>query len=170
MANRVEYAVSTTAIKSTTYGVDYAASDVTDLSSQAHDYIEPNIGKTLGGSGSISGIAATVIGYGGTTDGSPDYLPTSSQVGELALSAAHDMLFIKNPGIKTDGTEFTGTIAVTMKTTSGGAYQLAIATLSKGMAIVLPSPANGITFKFTAAGGNIGSGDDDVKVEYALIT
>ena len=56
MANRVDYAVSTTAIKSTTYGVDYSASDVTDLTSQAHDYIEPNIGKTLGGSGSIQGL------------------------------------------------------------------------------------------------------------------
>ena len=164
MANRIEFAVSATAVKSTTYGVDYAASDVTDLSSQSHDYIEPNIGKTLGGSGSISGIAATVVGYGNATDGVADYLTTSSQVAELALSAAMDLVFIKHPGLKSDGTEFTGTIAVTMKTTSGGAYQLAICTLAKGNAIVLPTPANGITFKFTA------SGSDEVKIEYATIT
>ena len=170
MANRVDYAVSTTAIKSTTYGVDYSANDVTDLTSQAHDYIEPNIGKTLGGSGSISGIAATVIGYGNATNGSPDYLTTTSGSGTLATSAAHDMMFVKNPGLKADGTEFTGNITIKMTLTSGGADQGEFCSLGKGMAIVLPSVPTGKTFTFTATGGNIGSGDDDVKVEYALIT
>ena len=164
MANRIDFAVSATPVKSTTYGVDYSASDVTDLTSQPHDYIHPEVGKTLGGDGTISSIGATVVGYGNATDGKPDYLTTSSQNVELAISSQQDLLFIKNPGLKSDDTEFTGTIAVTMKTTSNGAYQLAIATLSKGMAIVLPTPANGITFKFTA------SGSDEVKVEYMMIT
>ena len=78
MANRVEYAVSVTPVKSTTFGVDYAAGDVTDLTGQAHDYIHPEVAKTLGGSGTISGIAATVSGYGNATDGEPDYLNTST--------------------------------------------------------------------------------------------
>ena len=161
MANRIEFAVSATPVKSTTYGVDYAASDVTDLSSQAHDYIEPTIGKTLGGSGSISGIAATVAGYSG---GSPSYLTTSSQAITLATSAVQDMIFIKNPGLKSDGTEFTGTITVKMQLTSGGADQGEFCTLGKGMAIVLPTVPTGKTFTFTA------SGSDEVKVEYATIT
>jgi hypothetical protein len=164
MANRIDFAVSATPIKSTTFGVDYAASDVTDLSSQAHDYIEPNIGKTLGGNGSISGIAATVVGYGGTTDGVADYLTTSSQVITLATSAVQDMIFIKNPGLKSDGTEFTGTITVKMQLTSGGADQGEFCTLGKGMAIVLPTVPTGKTFTFTA------SGSDEVKIEYATIT
>ena len=164
MANRVEYAVSVTPVKSTTFGVDYAASDVTDLTGQAHDYIHPEVAKTLGGSGTISSIAATVVGYGSATDGSPDYLTTSSQAVELAISAQQDMIFIKNPGLKSDDSEFTGTIAVTIKNTSGGAYQSAFATLGKGMAIVLPTPSNDVTFKFTA------SGSDEVKIEYMMIT
>jgi hypothetical protein len=173
MANRVEYAVSTTAIKSTTYGLNYASgadqSDEADTT-RSLDYIEPNIGKTLGGSGTISGIAATVIGYGGSTDGDPDYLTTTSGSGTLATSAAHDMMFVKNPGLKADGTEFTGNITIKMAKTSAGADQGEFCSLSKGMAIVLPSVPTGKTFTFTATGGNIGSGDDDVKVEYALIT
>ena len=166
MANRIEFAVSATPIKATTFTVDYLDNtDLTDTSAAAHDYIEPNIGKTLGGNGSISGIAATVVGYGNVTNGTADYLTTSSQVIELALGVAMDLVFIKHPGLKSDGTVFDGTIAVTMKTTaSGGAYQLAICTLAKGNAIILPTPANGITFKFTA------SGSDEVKIEYATIT
>ena len=74
------------------------------------------------------------------------------------------MIFIKNPGLKSDGSEFTGTVAVTVKNTSGGAYQAAFATLGKDMAIVLPTPSNNVTFKFTA------SGSDEVKIEYMMIT
>ena len=170
MANRVEYAVSVTPVKSTTFGVDYAAGDVTDLTGQAHDYIHPEVAKTLGGSGTISGIAATVSGYGNATDGEPDYLNTSGGSGTLATSAAQDMVFIKNPGLKTDGTEFTGKISVKMKLTSGGADLGEFCSLAKGMAFALPDVPTGKTFTFTAVGGNIGSGDDDVKVEFMMIT
>ena len=76
MANRIEFAVSATAVKSTSFGLDYlSGSDFADTADTTHslDYIEPNIGKTLGGSGSISGIAATVVGYGNPTDGVANY-------------------------------------------------------------------------------------------------
>ena len=128
------------------------------------DYIEPNIGKTLGGNGSISGIAATVVGYGNVTNGTADYLTTSSQAATIATTAVQDMIFIKNPGLKSDGTEFTGTITVAMQLTSSGASQGEFCTLGKGMAIVLPTVPTGKTFTLTA------SGSDEVKIEYATIT
>ena len=167
MANRIEFAVSATAVKSTSFGLDYlSGSDFADTADTTHslDYIEPNIGKTLGGSGSISGIAATVVGYGNPTDGVANYLTTSSQAATLPTTAVQDMIFIKNPGLKSDDTEFTGTITVNMQLTSGGADQGEFCTLGKGMAIILPTVPTGKTFTFTA------SGSDEVKVEYATIT
>jgi hypothetical protein len=162
MANRIEFAVSATPIKSTTFEIDYDSDEVADTTAAAHDYIEPNIGKTLGGNGTISGIAATVVGYGNATNGVPDYLVTSSSVITLAITA-QDLLFIKNPGLKSDGTAGTATVAITIKITSSPTDTIGLCTLGVGEAIILPTVPAGTTYTFTASSG-------DCKIEYATIT
>ena len=72
MANRIEYSVNMTPIKEVAFTLDYATNpDVTDVSGLSKSYIEPTIGGSLGGSGSIladfTGVAkAFVNGNAGT--------------------------------------------------------------------------------------------------------
>jgi len=185
MANRIEFAVSATPIKSTTFDVDYTASDVTDVTAAAHDYIEPTIGKTLGGNGSIA--LQTSPGVAGYSSGSPTYVTTTTS-GISLCNTAKDLLFVRNPGLTTTGTASVDTIIIKAKVVSTGTYaavssptvggspvtldggttsltqEFQVCTLAKGEAIILPLVTNEIQY-LAYKGGSV-----ELKVEYATIT
>ena len=99
MANRIEYSVTMTPIKEVTYTVDYdnSNSDVTDVSGLTHTYVEPTIGKSLGGSGSITvnftGVAKAYV---------------NGNAGTLAATSKK-FLIIKHTGKEYDSTSATKT-------------------------------------------------------------
>jgi len=161
MANRVEYAVSATPIR-TIDGVagKYAAQDV----------IEADVNKTLGGDASIA-TAATDVTVVGFTAGTVAYgnCPAS---GKLALGAAlaMDMVFIKNTGKKySDATTLgaaTTNDLILYKETSDNNFE-EICRIPAGGAICLPkTPALASNCTWAVES----SGSDTIAVEYALIT
>jgi len=160
MANRIEYSVNMTPIKEVAFTLDYATNpDVTDVSGLSKSYIEPTIGGSLGGSGSIladfTGVAkAFVNGNAGTL-----------------VATSKKFLIIKHTGkeyLSTSATETTTEDAeVTLKlahteqdTTTVTSYQ--IAKLNTGEAICIPHP----NFTITLAS----AGTADVALQYAWTT
>ncbi len=166
MASRVEYSVSMTPIRTIAASGDYDAQDV----------IANDIGKSLGGSGSVNTGAAdhVTVGYGSATKGAPVYKEAVDDAYTVlgADNTAYNMVFIKNTGKLFSSTTELGAdptsavdVNVWLKVAASPTYKQ-IAALSAGEAIVLP----GFTQK-----ANCGlyvrpaSGTDHYAVEYALI-
>jgi len=166
MASRVEYSVSMTPIRTIAASGDYDAQDV----------IANDIGKSLGGSGSVNTSAAdhTTVGYGTATKGAPVYKEAVDDAYTVlgADNTAYNMVFIKNTGKIFSSTTELGAdptsavdVNVWLKVAASPTYKQ-IAALSAGEAIVLP----GFTQK-----ANCGlyvrpaSGTDHYAVEYALV-
>ena len=160
MANRIEYSVTMTPIKEVTYTVDYdnSNSDVTDVSGLTHTYVEPTIGKSLGGSGSITvnftGVAKAYV---------------NGNAGTLAATSKK-FLIIKHTGKEYDSTSATKTTDEDAEVTLSFAYtdgtpdppaaaSIQIAKLNKGEAICIPHP----NFTITLAS----AGTKTVALEYA---
>lgn len=153
MANRIEFSVNMTPVKSTTYTVDYTSGDVTDLSNQSHDYIEPTIGKSIGGTGTVTtaftGVATNYVnGNAGTIDAGSKKFLVLRHTGKtydsgLGTDDSSVEVTIKYAHTEQDGTTIT---------------DIVIAKLNKDEAIVLPHP--NLTFTFAASA--------DVAVEYAI--
>ena len=158
MANRIEYSVNMTPIKEVTFVIDYdnSNSDVTDVSGLSKSYIEPTIGTSLGGSGSITvnftGVAKAYV---------------NGKTGTLAATSKK-FLILKHTGkeyLSTSATETTTEDAeVTLKlahteqdTTTVTSYQ--IAKLNTGEAICIPHP------NFTITLASVGAAD--VALQYA---
>jgi hypothetical protein len=166
MANRVEYAVSVTPIR-TIAGVSgkYAEQDV----------IEADINKTLGGSDSIP-TNATDISVDGFTAGTVAYGNCAAS-GKLevagTVNAALDMLFIKHTGYQWGGDATTlGTVSTATNNLnvfvehSAGAFTQ-ICSIAPGGAIALPEPpalGSGLSFHVES------SGSESIAVEFAAIT
>ena len=161
MANRIEYAVSATPVR-TIAGVAgrYAAQDV----------IEADINKTLGGSASIT-TGATNITVVGFQTGTVAYgnCPAS---GKLALGGvtAMDMVFIKNT-VKTYSSatalgDTTADLLIVHKETADNTYA-EICRIPPGGAICLP---NTPTLATDCTWAVESSGSTTIAVEYALIT
>jgi len=165
MANRVEYAVSVTPIR-TIAGVagKYAAQDV----------IEGDVNKTLGGSDSVVTGSAdiAVVGF---SEGTVAYgnCPVSGG-SELVIAAndACDVLFIKHTGYQygadaeTLGTASTANIDLIVKLEYSDGNFKEFCRISPGGAIALPKvPALGSGMGF----GLISSGAETIAVEYAVI-
>ena len=168
MANRVEYSVSVTPVR--TIAADagkYAAQDV----------MEADINKSLGGSDSIPTGAAdiTVTGF---TEGAVEYgnCPAS---GKLAVAgtedAALDMLFIKHTGSQWGGDNATlgdastasNNLNVFVEHAAGVFTQ--IASIAPGGAIALPEiPALSVDSGLSFHVGS--SGSETIAVEFAAIT
>ena len=157
MANRIEYSVTMTPIKEVTYTVDYdnSNSDVTDVSGLTHTYVEPTIGKSLGGSGSITvnftGVAKAYV---------------NGNAGTLAATSKK-FLIIKHTGKEYDSTSATKTTdedaEVTLKIAhteqDSSVTNIQLAKLNKGEAICIPHP----NFTITLAS----AGTKNVALEYA---
>ena len=166
MANRVEYAVSATPIR-TIAGVDgqYAAQDA----------IEGDINKTLGGNASITtGDAA--IAVTGFTEGTVAYgnVPVNGGAKlELGGVTAMDMVFIKHTG-KTFSSatvlgDTTDNLLIVYKETAHGSPSTyaEICRIPPGGAICLPhTPTLATNCAWTVES----SSTDTIAVEYALIT
>ena len=161
MANRVEYAVSATPVR--TIGVEpgqYAAQDV----------IEADINKTLGGDASVLTGASTITVVGFQT-GTVAYgnCPASGKLA-LGAQAAMDMVFIKNTG-----NQYSSATALGAATTNDLIVQkeesdtnfVEICRIPPGGAICLPkTPGLGSNCTWAVES----SGSDTIAVEYALIT
>jgi len=161
MANRVEYAVSATPVR--TIAADpgkYAAQDV----------IEADINKTLGGSASVT-TGATNIDVVGFQTGTVAYgnCPASGKLA-LGAQAAMDMVFIKNTGKKYSSATALGDATtndlILHKETSDTNFE-EICRIPAGGAICLPkTPALASNCTWAVES----SGSDSIAVEYALIT
>jgi hypothetical protein len=167
MASRVEYAVSITPIREITATGDY----------DAHDVIANDIGKSLGGSASVSlgeGADHTTVGYGTATKGVVVYKEAIDSAYTVlgADATAYKTIFIKHTG-KVYGVSAT-TLGVTTNINldvflkiSGTPSYLKIASLEPSGAMVLPNFSNeankGIYVKPASGTGHI-------AVEYALIS
>ena len=161
MANRVEYAVSATPVR--TIAADpgkYAAQDV----------IEGDVNKTLGGSASVTTGAAdvTVLGF---TAGAVEYgnCPAS---GKLALGGvtAMDMVFIKNTGKTFSSStvlgDTTADLLIVHKEHVDNTF-VEICRIPPGGAICLPHTP---TLATDCTWAVESSGSTTIAVEYALIT
>ena len=161
MANRVEYAVSVTPVRTIAKADGkYAAQDV----------MEADINKTLGGSDSVPTNAAdiTVTGF---TEGVVAYgnCPASGKLA-LGAQAAMDKVFIKNTGKKYSAPtvlgEDTDNDLILHKEYSDTNFT-EICRIPPGGAICLPkTPALATDCTWAVES----SGSDTIAVEYALIT
>ena len=148
MASRVEYAVSATPVASVVAGENVAV-----------DTIAADVGKSLGGSASIT----TTHDTDGYTSGAPDYDEAEDSTGTDSTlgSSGYDFVFIKNTGYKYDGGALGEVSAGNLVVTLGSQE---VCTLPAGGAIVLPSvPAVAIKVISDSA-------TDNIAVEYILST
>ena len=166
MASRVEYSVSMTPVRTVSgSGADY----------DDHDVIATDIGKSLGGSGSIAiGDYSdhTTVGYANKTvayANAPVSGGTALQLG--ADAADYKMVFIKNTGKKystatalgADTTTTTG-LVVTIEAVAGGATTKF--TIPNGGAVCLPQVDLGTSMGIFVKSD---SATETIAVEYALV-
>lgn len=166
MANRVEYAVSVTPVRTIAGATGkYAEQDV----------MEADINKTLGASDSVP-TGATDISVTGFTAGAVEYgnCPASGKL-EVAgtVNAALDMLFIKHTGYQWGGNATTlgsasasdSNLKVYVEHSAGAFTQ--VCSIAPGGAIALPEvPALGSDLSFHVES----SGSESIAVEFAAIT
>jgi len=165
MAGRVEFATSITPI------VTIAA---VSGASSAHDVIETDIGKSIGGSGSVASTSSTAHTTVGYSSGSPAYGQavvnggTKVQLGADATD--YKMVFIKHTGFEystssaLSSTANTQSLIVYIETTADMVTSASF-TIPSGGAVCIPSINLG-----TAMGlWTESSGANTIAIEYALI-
>jgi len=151
-SGKVSYGVSMTPI---------TRIDTVDNQSGAHDVINTDIGKSLGGSADVACSAGhTTVGYSGGTV-AYDEAEVSGGSNSTLGSAGYDFVFIKHTGKKyvsgALGTASTGNLVVTLGSQ-------VVCTIPPNGAVTLPNvPAANIIVKSSSA-------SDNIAVEYALIT
>ena len=144
MASRVDFAVSATPVHTHTTGEGQANTDS----------IAADVGKSLGGSGSVAHTWGSTVGY---SSGSPTLVAagTSYAVSATAVTlgvfTSAQLVFIKHSGFLADGTTAsTVDVKITMAETIADATTVAV--LGPGEAIVLPYASDDATPTFWAAG------------------
>ena len=143
MASRVDFSVSCNPIYT------HAAGEGTEVDTLASD-----VGKSLGGSGSIVATWGTTVGYAG---GSPSLATAHDNyaVGQTALTlgtfTAHRFVFIKHSGFLADGTNVSDVDVKIVNGSSNIADVTTVAVLGPGEAIVLPFKSDDATPSFWAA-------------------
>ena len=158
MASRVEFAVSATPIATVSAGENVAV-----------DTIAADVGKSLGGSASVT-TSHTTVGYGSSTVAYANAAASGkTQLG--ADNTAYDFILIKNTGFEYSsatalGDATSNTLDVYIEYTDGSAWSN-ICKIPAGGAIILPN--------FPAQGSSKGifvetSGSDSIAVEYILST
>ena len=158
MANRIDYAMSVTAIEDGTHATTYSSGhSSSNTSGVDDDFVNPEIGRSLGGGKSDTtwiGTAPTMWGTGVCT------CLTSNDT-DLAVAGA-DALWIKHTGFDFDNSA-TGKIGSTVNTAKlivkTGSTE--ICRVSPGGCLFLEDPADA-TFNFTDTG-------TPCAVEYAIL-
>ena len=165
MASRVEYAVSMTPVRTIAASGDYDAQDV----------IATDIGKSLGGSGSVAttsadhgttGYASKTVAYGNcpVNSGTPaNYLKLGAD------AADYNMVFIKHTGKEystatTLGVDNDQGLIVYIETTAEMATSAKFTIPSKG-AVCIPSIDLGTAMSLWCES----AGANTIAVEYALV-
>ncbi len=165
MANRVEYAVSVTPVR-TIAGVagKYAAQDV----------IEADINKTLGGSGSTLIVGTDDITVQGFQAGAVAYgnCPASGRLALGTANTAYEGIFIKHTGNQFNsatvlGAASTATTLLVIEVEKPADTYITICKLEPGAAIYLPNTvAQGANTTFQVSA----SASESIAVEFATIT
>ena len=158
MANRIDYAMSLTAIEDGTHATTYSSGhSSSNTSGVDDDFVNPEIGRSLGGGKSDTtwiGTAPTMWGTGVCTC-------LTSDDTDLAVAGA-DALWIKHTGFDFDNSA-TGKIGSTVNTAKlivkTGSTE--ICRVSPGGCLFLEDPADA-TFNFTDTG-------TPCAVEYAIL-
>lgn len=154
MANRIAYATSVSAIEGGTYDIDYSAGHSSaDANTVSADFINPEIGRALGGGKADTTWAGTApAGWSGG-----DFTYVTSGGGSTGAFTGADGLWIKHTGFDfADGT----TVNAAKLIVSNAAGE--ICRLSPGGCLFLEDPADA-TFGFTDDG-------TACQVEYAILT
>jgi len=155
MASRIEFAVSATPIYSVPAGEGIAT-----------DVIARDVGKSLGGSGSVAANWGTTVGYGNATAGVADrvasgtsYAVSGTAVTLGTLPASTGFVFIKHSGFLWDasasdklGLATLADVKITMAATIADATTVCV--LGPGDAIVLPFASEDTTPGPFYSGGN----------------
>ena len=166
---RIDYAISVTPIQSSAYDVTYDSAEAgTSTTDTAIDYVDPEVGRTLGGgSSSATWNGAAIADWGDTTAGEHEHAEAHSGNNVAVGAAADDMIWIKHTGkkydsatadnLKADGTTDTTTVSVYL-------VAVELCQLKAGEAMVIPSPQGVINIGSTATTGNAPA------VEWAQLT
>tara|TARA_R110002110_G_scaffold127414_1_gene306332 strand:- start:857 stop:1357 length:501 start_codon:yes stop_codon:yes gene_type:complete len=161
---KITYAVSMTPVTNI---------DTVSNQSAAHDVINSDIGKALGGGADVACSAGHITEGSYTTNGTLTYLNAPATGGRLALFTAntvYDFVFIKHTGFIFSTTTVLGAVStqnlVLEQETSDGNYDI-ICAIPPGGAVVLPNvPAMGSACTFQVAS----SGAATIAVEAVAIT
>ena len=162
---RIDYAVSVTPIQDATVTIDYPAGHPSSDSTPEADYVDVNVGRSLGG-----GKADTVwtgSAFAGTHWNAGSHTHISSAAGsgtDIVVDSGAEGLWLKHTGFKYDSG-----LSTTAETTSkvivyaiGGSVE--VCRLSAGQAVFFPASKNGTwKIKDDTAG-------EVVAVEYAIFT
>ena len=147
--------------------------DVVTNQSAAHDVVNSDIGKALGGGADVACSAGHTTEGSYTTGGTLAYLNAPATGSRLALFTAntvYDFVFIKHVGFQFTSGTVLGAVStqnlVLEQETSSGNFDI-ICAIPPGGAIVLPNvPAMGSACTFQVAS----SGDASIAVEAVAIT
>ncbi|MAG28171.1 hypothetical protein CMI47_21825 [Candidatus Pacearchaeota archaeon] len=147
--------------------------DVVSNQSAAHDVVNSDIGKALGGGADVACSAGHTTEGSYTTGGTLTYLNAPATSGRLALFTAntvYDFVFIKHTGFQFTSGTVLGAVStqnlVLEQETSSSNFDI-ICAIPPGGAIVLPNvPAMGSGCTFQVAS----SGDASIAVEAVAIT
>ena len=150
---RIDYAISVTPIQASQYDVTYDSAEAgTSTTNTDIDYVDPEIGRTLGGGSSSTTWAGGAIATPNWEAGAADYYQSGDSSNTFAVDSGADGLWIKHSGFDYDGTA-TNNIGITANdvlVTVTGASDV-ICKLKGGEAIFLPQPKNQ-TITFSDAG------------------
>ena len=180
---RIDYSISVTPIQSSAYDVTYDSAEAgTSTTDNAIDYVDPEVGRTLGGGNSSKQWIGESIDVWAA--GVHEHIEAHS-IPQAVGATGDDMIWIKHSGkrydsstsdnLKADGTLDGTTVTVYVAVThtafnaGGGASgtgtaNIAIATLESGECMVIPECQLGIL---------VGSADTTgtaPAVEYAKLT
>jgi hypothetical protein len=150
---RIDYAISVTPIQASQYDVTYDSAEAgTSTTDTDIDYVDPEIGRTLGGGNSSTIWAGSAIATPNWEAGAADYYQSGDSSNTFAVDNGADGLWIKHSGFDYDSTATNklGSTANDVLVTVTGASDV-ICKLKGGEAIFLPQPKDQ-TITFSDAG------------------
>ena len=150
---RIDYAVSVTPIQASQYDVTYDSAEAgTSTTNTDIDYVDPEIGRSLGGGNSSTTWAGNAIATPNWENGAADHYQSKTSSNSFAVDSGAEGLWIKHSGFDYDATATNklGNTANDVLVTVTGANDV-ICKLKGGEAIFLPMPS-AQTVTFTSSG------------------
>jgi len=146
---RIDYAISVTPIQASQYDVTYDSAEAgTSTTDTDIDYIDPEIGRSLGGGNSSTSWVGSPIATPNWESGAADHYKSGDDSNTFAVDTGADGLWIKHTGFDYDAskTNKISTVINNVLVTVTGTNDI-ICKLKGGEAIFLPQPlAQTITF------------------------